>query len=495
MRKGQRIARKSMHAMMPLAERLAGTRFWTLYKKSVSGASLVNDSRMEALCKLLAHAAQTVPLWTERLAILGDNIDGSTLNEHWSSLPLLSKADLREGFPDRVTSKTRQSQWRYGSSAGTVDRVTVVSDFLKRDYVRATGLRMVNLVLGDPLAARIVEVPPDACNVVCGLRDEGPLELLPFIRWAFKKGILLKRQTLPDLRGRIERSLFIRQDTLEPLAPGAWANLVPQLDAHLDRIQASRPNIVRGLPLFMLWLAERALQRGLRFPSLKAVMPYGGLTSQSMAVRTEKGFGVPFIDYYGTSEVGGIGIGHVGGAATHDAAEASGLGVFHDLLFIEVLDDANKPLPPGKTGKIVVTDFHNYAMPLIRYEIGDVGRWVLDSQHAQADSEDQLALNKCARLEVQGRRVESCQLASGRVVTAREAMDIVFADSSVQNASVEYQRRTKRVTLLSAGGDVQQTTLDGLRQLFELEAPVQSRLVGYLRPEPSGKYCGLKVKE
>ena len=485
MRKGHAIARRSMHALMPLAERLAGTRFWSFYKKSTKD-SLVHDARIEALCRLLAHAAQTVPIWNERLASLGDNLDCSKLKEHWASLPLLTKADLREGFPDRVTSKTRQSQWRYGSSAGTVDRVTVVSDFMKRDYVRATGLRMVNLVLGDPLAARIVEIPPDACNVVCGLRDEGPLELLPFVRWAFKKGILLKRQTLPDLRGRIERSWFIRQDTLEPLAPSAWASLVPQLDAHLDRIQALQPNIVRGLPLFMLWLAERALERSLRFPTLKAVMPYGGLTSQSLAARIEKGFGVPFIDYYGTSEVGGIGIGQ--------AEAATGLRIFHDLVLIEVLDDTNRPLPPGKTGKIVITDFHNYAMPLIRYEIGDVGKWVLDSQHASASSEDQWTLNRCARLEVQGRRVESCQLESGRVVTARETMDAIFADSSVQNACVEYHRRTGRVTLTASGSEVQQTTLEGLKQLFESETPVQLRLVGYLRPEPSGKYCGLKIK-
>jgi phenylacetate-coenzyme A ligase PaaK-like adenylate-forming protein len=486
-RQGQQIARKSMHALMPLAERLAGTRFWTFYKKSVKDASLVRDTRLESLCRLLAHAARTVPIWNERLATLGDNMDGSKLKEHWASLPLLTKADLREGFPDRVTSKTRQSQWRYGSSAGTVDRITVVSDFMKRDYVRATGLRMVNLVLGDPLAARIVEIPPDACNVVCGLRDEGPLELLPFVRWAFKKGILLKRQTLPDLRGRIERSWFIRQDTLEPLAPSAWASLVPQLDAYLDRIQALQPNILRGLPLFMLWLAERASQQSLRFPSLKAIMPYGGLTSGALAARLERGFGVPFIDYYGTSEVGGIGIGQAG--------TATGLKIFHDLFLIEVLDDANRPLPPGKTGKIVITDFHNYAMPLIRYEIGDVGKWVLDSQHDSADSEDQWELNRCARLEVQGRRVESCQLESGRVVTARETMDVIFADSSVQNACVEYHRRTKRITLLSCGSEVQQTTLERLKQLFESESPVQFRLVGYLRPEPSGKYCGLKIKE
>jgi phenylacetate-CoA ligase len=32
-------------------------------------------------------------------------------------------------------------------------------------------------------------------------------------------------------------------------------------------------------------------------------------------------------------------------------------------------------LAPGQLGRVVVTDFHNYTSPLIRYEIGDVARW------------------------------------------------------------------------------------------------------------------------
>lgn len=40
---------------------------------------------------------------------------------------------------------------------------------------------------------------------------------------------------------------------------------------------------------------------------------------------------------------------------------------------IEILDDEGYPVPMGETGRIVVTDFYNYAMPLIRYDTGDMG--------------------------------------------------------------------------------------------------------------------------
>lgn len=41
--------------------------------------------------------------------------------------------------------------------------------------------------------------------------------------------------------------------------------------------------------------------------------------------------------------------------------------------YVEILDEMGNRVPDGKIGKIVVTDFFNYAMPMIRYDTGDVG--------------------------------------------------------------------------------------------------------------------------
>src|SRR5262249_57510260 len=40
-------------------------------------------------------------------------------------------------------------------------------------------------------------------------------------------------------------------------------------------------------------------------------------------------------------------------------------------LLLEVLDERGRPCGPGETGRVVVTTLHNFAMPLIRYAIGD----------------------------------------------------------------------------------------------------------------------------
>ncbi len=179
---------------MPVLERSAGTRFWTYYRQAKRNTRSPDetqaDLQVRSATQILRHAAQNVPYWRERLDLqtLPLTIDKESFDEVFRRVPITTKSDLRLGFPDQVTSDAVRDTWRYGSSAGTVDRITIVSDFSKRDYIRATNLRIMDAVLGNPLAAKIVDIPPDACNVVCALRDEGPLGLLPFVKMGIQKG-------------------------------------------------------------------------------------------------------------------------------------------------------------------------------------------------------------------------------------------------------------------------------------------------------------------
>jgi phenylacetate-CoA ligase len=45
--------------------------------------------------------------------------------------------------------------------------------------------------------------------------------------------------------------------------------------------------------------------------------------------------------------------------------------------YIEILkQDQDSQADEGEIGRIVVTDYYNYAQPMIRYDTGDVGAWV-----------------------------------------------------------------------------------------------------------------------
>jgi phenylacetate-CoA ligase len=73
---------------------------------------------------------------------------------------------------------------------------------------------------------------------------------------------------------------------------------------------------------------------------------------------------------------------------------------------VEILDlKTNEPLSNGKLGKIVVTDLFNYAMPMIRYDTGDLG--------AMEEDNDKLYLSK-----VEGRKLDVLFDTKGNVVSS-----------------------------------------------------------------------------
>ncbi|MEP0519954.1 MAG: hypothetical protein ABJO09_01280 [Hyphomicrobiales bacterium] len=52
-------------------------------------------------------------------------------------------------------------------------------------------------------------------------------------------------------------------------------------------------------------------------------------------------------------------------------SELNNLHINEEVCLVELLDEQDCAVEPGQTGRIVVTPFYNFAMPLIRYDIGD----------------------------------------------------------------------------------------------------------------------------
>ena len=79
--------------------------------------------------------------------------------------------------------------------------------------------------------------------------------------------------------------------------------------------------------------------------------------------------GVSVIDGYFSQEFGAIALQCPDGGP--DGGPDRGLHVMSESLLVETLDQHDSPCSPGQTGRVVITDLHNLAAPLIRYDIGD----------------------------------------------------------------------------------------------------------------------------
>jgi phenylacetate-CoA ligase len=66
---------------------------------------------------------------------------------------------------------------------------------------------------------------------------------------------------------------------------------------------------------------------------------------------------------YGVTEAGTFAV---------ECKSHSGLHLFEDLVIFEVVDQQNRPVPPGNYGdKVLLTVLFNHTQPLIRYELTD----------------------------------------------------------------------------------------------------------------------------
>ncbi|MSR14332.1 MAG: hypothetical protein EXR86_07150 [Gammaproteobacteria bacterium] len=81
-----------------------------------------------------------------------------------------------------------------------------------------------------------------------------------------------------------------------------------------------------------------------------------------MRARIEEAFGVTIAQGYGLNEIGLV-------------AVRCGAGRYHvhvEHCWVEIVDDEGQPCAAGETGQLLVTGFRNAAMPLIRYDSGDL---------------------------------------------------------------------------------------------------------------------------
>jgi phenylacetate-CoA ligase len=97
-------------------------------------------------------------------------------------------------------------------------------------------------------------------------------------------------------------------------------------------------------------------------PDLKRIRTVSETLSDGLRATVQEVFGLPIIDMYSSNELGII------------AIQCPASGLYHcmdDVLIVEVLNEASEPCKPGEIGRVVATDLMNYAMPIIRYDIGD----------------------------------------------------------------------------------------------------------------------------
>ena len=139
------------------------------------------------------------------------------------------------------------------------------------------------------------------------------------------------------------------------------------LEKVLRKFQQKKFDHINGytssIVLFAKFLRTRNIILKDVCPTLTACFVTSEMLFEADKLLMETQFGIPIINEYGASELDLIAFENPNGQWQLN----------NETLFVEILDENNRPVPQGTEGKVVITSLYNKAHPFIRYDIGDIG--------------------------------------------------------------------------------------------------------------------------
>lgn len=148
------------------------------------------------------------------------------------------------------------------------------------------------------------------------------------------------------------------------VATGPCVMLPPasSIDEQLQWLVQQRPDYLLTYPSLVVELARASLAGGIPLSGLLEVRTVGEQLDPEARALCRAAWGVALTDMYSAQEVGYIAL---------QCPDHEHYHVQSESVLVEVLDDEGRACGPGRIGRVVVTDLHNFAMPLLRYDIGD----------------------------------------------------------------------------------------------------------------------------
>jgi phenylacetate-CoA ligase len=401
---------------------------------------VVAARQWDRLQQILRHAYQTVPFYRRRFDAMGLHPNAVRSFEDYARLPVLTKQDVRENTTDLLSDRyDKKDLHRKTTSGSTGTALEVFVDDAAHQFKRACVLRADEWSgwrLGEPVA------------MVWGNPD------------------YLQR----GWRGRLRNALLERRTYLDTLKISDEA-----LARFAHELVRRPPSLLFGHAHSVYLFAAYLRREG-----IATIRPRGIITS-AMVLHSwqrcviEDVFHRPVTNRYGCEEVSLIAC---------ECERHQGLHVNAEGIYLEILRDG-RPVPAGEQGQVHVTDLSNRAMPLLRYQVGDLA--VLSNRRCVCGRGLPL-LERIAGRVADYVVTPAGQLISGISLTENFALKIpgVAQFQIIQESTHQFIFRLVR------GPGFGAASLDRLRELvhgtFGTEVGYRCEFLDRIPTEASGKY-------
>jgi phenylacetate-CoA ligase len=309
-------------AMLALQFQLERSQWWP--------AERLVEYQFKQLRALAAHAAENVPFYREHLSKCGLASAGDLTPESYLRWPVLRRRDLQERPQDLLAARYPSShgpasEMFTSGSTGTPMRVT---------FSNAAQFFAVAMALRDHI-----------------WHERQLSQKLCAIRWL-----------APEARqagwGPATNAAFVT-------GPSAAMDVSADVDSQLDWLIREQPAYLVTTPSNLRALLERSAAQRRRPQTLKAVMTYSEALPEDLREALRRGWQALLADTYSCTEFGALAL---------QCPVKPHYHVQSENVLLEILREDGTPCEPGEIGRVVVTGLHNFAMPLLRYELGDMAQ-------------------------------------------------------------------------------------------------------------------------
>lgn len=164
--------------------------------------------------------------------------------------------------------------------------------------------------------------------------------------------------TVDKLKARIRNATCERMLRFDPhnITDEYLAEFLPEYVKY-------RAPFIKCFPNSLTAFAHYVKRQGIQLPPARVISCTGENLYQHQREMFEDVFGGEVFEKVGTRE---------SGVFACECRLHKGMHVFTEGVFLEIIRKDGNPAGPGEIGKVVLTDLFNHAMPLIRYDIGDM---------------------------------------------------------------------------------------------------------------------------
>jgi phenylacetate-coenzyme A ligase PaaK-like adenylate-forming protein len=415
------------------------SQYWDECERGCTGATT-----LAALHQLLRHCRKAVPYYADLLKKAPCGESGTIdPREELLRLPVLTKHTIRTNLEGLQSTDLQHRSWSHNTSGGsTGEPVRLVQDAEYEDRSRAITMVFYSL-LGYQTGQATVRLWGSERDVEGGTGSPKAR----FFNW-------------------LTATTWLNAFLMSPV----------RMRQYVETLNRVRPRLIVAYAQAAYELARFVEREELAVAPQRVVVTSAGTLYPFMREKIAQVFGCQVYNLYGSREVSDIAC---------EIPGTEGLWVAPWGNYLEILDDEGMPVRPGEEGNIVVTCLTNYAMPLLRYWIGDRGALLVE----QASGGSGLQFLK----HVSGRNVDVFRTRGETLVDGEYFTHLLYFRPWVWKFQViqkDYEQVLFKV--VRTNGDAPRGELEEIaakaRRVMGSNCRVDFEFVSELPPHPSGKY-------